>query len=235
MAKNPPKRIRPKRRIDKSGETGVGQRAQRDEQGLTPHQAAFVREYLLCNVGAEAVRRVSPKSKYPNVQAQEWLKLPHIMAAVEAGRALSAKRARMTLDDVVAGLEDIARGNLDDFMTTDPKTGRKYIDWVKIDALPDEERRAKMAAIGEVTVETIGGGSRGKPVVVGTKLKMLDRKGALVDLGKHLGGFVQRGELTGKNGGPLQHSVVQANYKLPEDPLEATRAYQDLVKGIVRE
>ena len=45
----------------------------------------------------------------------------------------------------------------------------------------------QFAAIGEVQTDTIGDVSR-------VKLKLLDKRGALVDLGRHLGMFVDKTE-----------------------------------------
>ena len=61
--------------------------------------------------------------------------------------------------------------------------------------------REQFAAVGEIVVEDIETGMRrGKR----TRLKLHDKKGALVDLGKHLGLFKQQVEHTGENGGPIR-------------------------------
>jgi phage terminase small subunit len=55
---------------------------------------------------------------------------------------------------------------------------------------------AKLAAIAEVTTEQVGEIRR-------TKLKLLDKKGALVDLGRHLGMFIDRTETKLSGGIPV--------------------------------
>lgn len=50
------------------------------------------------------------------------------------------------------------------------------------------------AAIAEISQNSTGG----------IKLKLHDKKGALVDIGKHLGMFVEKHEHSGPNGGPIQ-------------------------------
>lgn len=50
------------------------------------------------------------------------------------------------------------------------------------------------AAIAEVSQNATGG----------IKIKMYDKKGALVDIGKHLGMFVEKHEHSGPDGGPIQ-------------------------------
>lgn len=50
------------------------------------------------------------------------------------------------------------------------------------------------AAIAEISQNSTGG----------IKLKLHDKKGALVDIGKHLGMFIDRHEHSGPDGGPIQ-------------------------------
>ncbi len=60
------------------------------------------------------------------------------------------------------------------------------------------------AAIAEISQNSTGG----------IKLKMHDKKAALVDLGRHLGLFTDKMELTGKDGGPLAIVVTQEDAEL---------------------
>lgn len=50
------------------------------------------------------------------------------------------------------------------------------------------------AAIAEISQNASGG----------LRVKMYDKRGALVDIGKHLGMFIERHEHTGADGGPIQ-------------------------------
>jgi phage terminase small subunit len=63
----------------------------------------------------------------------------------------------------------------------------------------DEIDDATAAAIAEISQNEKGG----------VKIKLHDKRAALVDLGKHLGMFPNKVEHTGKDGGPIQISTKQ--------------------------
>ena len=75
-----------------------------------------------------------------------------------------------------------------------------------------ELTREQAAAISEVTVEDYKDG-RGEDArdVRKVKFKLSDKRSALVDIGKHLGMFVERKELTGKDGGPIEVAETPAS------------------------
>jgi phage terminase small subunit len=62
----------------------------------------------------------------------------------------------------------------------------------------DEIDDATAAAIAEISQNTTGG----------VKIKLHDKRAALVDLGKHLGMFKEKVEVTGANGGPIQQEAT---------------------------
>lgn len=64
------------------------------------------------------------------------------------------------------------------------------VELVSSDEIDDETA----GAIAEVSQNASGG----------IKIKMYDKKGALVDIGKHLGMFVEKHEHSGPDGGPIQ-------------------------------
>lgn len=194
-------------------------------RGLTPHQLAFVDAWFACGMnGAEAVRQSGvSSSKTPNIIANQYMRKPAVAAEIARRQVQAQERAELTLDDVIAELRKIAFVNLADVMVIDPETGKFAPDTAKLVAMSDEERRNFMASVGEIRVDRATG--------LITKIKHLDKKGALVDLGKHLGMKTGVQEITGKDGGPLQHQVLQGVVKLPTDPVEASRAYQELVRG----
>jgi phage terminase small subunit len=73
------------------------------------------------------------------------------------------------------------------------------------------------AAIAEISQNASGG----------IKIKMHDKKGALVDIGKHLGMFIERRELTGKDGAPIQTTAALSLSEL--DPEE-----RDVLRELVK-
>lgn len=69
---------------------------------------------------------------------------------------------------------------------------------------------AQAAAMAEVTVEDfMDGRGEGARDVRRIRFKLYDKRAALVDIGRHLGMFTDKVQLTGKNGGPIEtvHTV----------------------------
>ena len=171
-----------------AGEGGKNaQRRNRRVKLLTEQELAFVRFYV-----ADPQRRASEAAKAAGwskssaaSSASRLLRKPAIIEAIEAATKKAAVRAEakfeITLDKVVEELGKIAFFNPFDVMTI--SDGDAFLDL-------SELTRDQAAAIGEFIVEDYKEG-RGKDArdVRRVKVKFLDKKGALVDLGRHLGGF----------------------------------------------
>jgi len=104
---------------------------------------------------------------------------PRVREIVRAG----AKRAEITVENVLLELAKIGFANIDDFIEVDPHSGVPLTNFKK-------SNRDQRAAISEVTVEefVVGRGDDAREVRK-TKFKLADKRAALVDLGKHLGAF----------------------------------------------
>lgn len=146
---------------------------------LTPKQALFIKEYLVdLNLTAAALRAgYSKKTAYS--QGQRLLKNVEVASAIQSGMDKRAQKTEITAEKVLAELALLAFQNPLDYVKV--KDGRPYIDLSML-------TREQAAAISEINVEELGGASDkpgGLPIVK-TKLKFHDKRGALVDLGKHL-------------------------------------------------
>ena len=126
------------------------------------------------------------------VAANRLLKKPVVAARVAelAPRVLEviAQKTGITLAKVIDELAKIAFCNMLDYIRVG-SDGDPYVDFTDLD-------RDKAAAVGEVVVEDFKDG-RGEDArdVRRVRFKLLDKKGALVDIGKHLGGFIERKEV----------------------------------------
>jgi hypothetical protein len=95
----------------------------------------------------------------------------------------SAERYAVTTDRVVAELARIAFANTMDYWSVDSK-GQPHLDLSKIS-------RDQGAAISEITVDEYKDGRKeDSPLVKRVRIKLADKRQALVDLGRHLGLFV---------------------------------------------
>ena len=112
-----------------------------------------------------------------------------------------AERTEITIERVINELAKLGFSNMADYMRpgtdVDP-----ILDFSKI-------TRDQAAALTEVTVEDfVDGCGEDARDVKRVKFKLADKRAALVDIGKHLGAFVERHEHTGKGGGPVLFQTV---------------------------
>ena len=109
----------------------------------------------------------------------------------------AAERAGVTIERVLNELALIGFSNMQDYMRAGPD-GDPYLDFSAL-------TREQAAALVEVTVEDFKDGrGDGARDVKRVKFKLADKRSALVDMGKHLGMFVDKHELTGKDGGAIE-------------------------------
>jgi phage terminase small subunit len=163
---------------------------------LRPKQARFVEEYLIDLNATKAAIRAGYSAKTAAVIGYENLTKPPIAAAIATARSKQSERTALTADMVVRELAKLAFANLGDYMRAQPG-GDPYLDFTAL-------TRDQAAALQEVTVEDYveGRGDNARDVKR-VKFKLADKRAALVDLGRHLGIFVNKHQYTGKDGGPI--------------------------------
>lgn len=178
------------------------------ETELTPKQRAFVREYLIDLNATQAAIRAGYAEKSASVEGARLLANAKVKAAVVGAMKLRADRTEITSDMVLKELAKIGFSDIrkairwHGHLVTEednPEGGdiaviktivTNNVELVDSDDLDDETA----AAISEIS-QNQGGG---------IKLKLHDKRAALVDIGKHLGMFREKIELTGKDGGPIE-------------------------------
>ena len=167
---------------------------------LTAKQQRFVEEYLVDLNATQAAIRAGYSADTAKQQGSRLLTNVDVQEAIAAAMAERARRTEIKADDVLAELAKIGFSNMLDYMRAGPD-GDPYLDFSRL-------TRDQAAALAEVTVEDFVDG-RGDDArqVKRIKFKLADKRAALVDIGKHLGMFVQRHEHTGKNGEPIEHRV----------------------------
>lgn len=185
----------------------------RDPNVLTPQQALFVEEYLVDRNATQAAIRAKYSPKSAAAQASELLKVPKVAKAVAAGIAARTQRLEISGDRVLQELAKIAFVDL-----------RKAVRWGKspnglgaypVELVPSEELDDDTAAaVSEVALTETG-----------VKIKLHDKRAALVDLGKHLGLFVDRVKIDNPEeiarGIAAAQKAIESGAAFPAPPSEA--------------
>ena len=186
------------------------------QQPLTEQEAEFVRHYLAdpLHSATAAAKAAGYKASNARVLGPRLLKQPRIQRAIAGVEGAAEFRANVrlavTLDAVIDELAKIAFSNILDYVRITSE-GDPYIDLSKI-------TRDQGAAIVETTVEDYTEG-RGEDArnVRRVKIKLADKKSALIDLGRHLGGFRPPAQAKPGEGDNAALSMLEAFFTLVRD------------------
>ena len=146
---------------------------------MTKKQRRFCEEYLIDLNATQAAIRAGYSPDTAKAIGCENLTKPDIRAHIDKAMAERSKRTGVNADRVIQELAKIAFVNATEVI--DPKTAT-----VKEDALPEDT-----AAIQSVKVKTFGEDGLER------EIKMADKLKALEMLGRHLGMFKDKLELSG--------------------------------------
>lgn len=168
------------------------------DSGLTPMQMLFVREYLVDLNATQAAIRAGYSAKTASEQGSRLLANVKIRQLIEQAMAERAQRTEITADMVLREFAKLGFSNMKDFTEWGPRG-------VKLK--PSEELPDELAAcVSEVSESFTEAGRT-------LKFKLHDKKGALEAIAKHLGMFVERKEVTGKDGGPIELTAMTAEQR----------------------
>lgn len=159
--------------------------------GLNPRQAKFCEEYLVDLNGTQAAIRAgySPNGRAPAEVAYQNLRKPQIAEAIAK---LMALRPGVTQTRIVDELARIAFANAGDYFEWGPEGVV-----IRPSETLTEEQRSVITEVSQ-TITDAGGTIR---------IKLSDKQAALEKLGKVVGMFKDRHELTGAGGEPLTPEV----------------------------
>ena len=148
---------------------------------MTKKQKRFVEEYLIDLNATQAAIRAGYSPDTAKSIGSENLTKPDIQARIAKAMAERSKRTGVNADRVVTELAKIAFVNASDVIDADTAT-------LKPDVAPEDT-----AAIQSVKIKTFGEDGLER------EIKMADKLKALELLGKHLGMFKDKVELSGIN------------------------------------
>lgn len=155
------------------------------KETLSPLQQKFVNEILMDpdRNQKNAGLRAGMAPKYVKQETSKMIRLPKVAAAIREGEKNIQKETGITPARIMAELAKIGFANLQDYadLTEDGKSIRDI-------------SRDAAAAISEYNIESTEG--RGVKTSK-AKIKLSDKRAALVDMGKQIGMWKQQVEHTG--------------------------------------
>jgi len=172
------------------------------QYGLSPKPFAFCIEYVIDLNAKQAAIRAGYSQRTAAEQASRMLTKVNVQECVQDLITTRNDKAELTADMVLDEIRKCAFSNMLDY-TTVQDDGYAYIDMTDV-------TRDQMAAVSECTVEEYPEG-RGDDMrmVKKLKIKLVDKKGSLDQLMKHLGMYIDRSEVTHK-------TPQQVTFKPPE-------------------
>ena len=169
---------------------------------MTLKQARFVEEFLIDLNATQAAIRAGYSAKTAEQGAAQLLSNIKVSSAVLLAIEERSKRTGVTQDMVLnelvrIGFTDIrkaVRWGKSPIDTKSENANTNGLGIYPVELVPSEEISDDLAAsISEVSLTQTG-----------VKIKMYDKLAALDKIGKHLGMFVDKHEITGKDGGPIE-------------------------------
>lgn len=152
----------------------------------------FVEEYLQNSNATDAYQTVYPGVSRTSAATNGWrlLRTARIAEAIQA----RLDQAAMPADEVLARITDHARADVDDFLSADGAFDLTKARRAKRTGLLRKlKTKTTTRTIGEMEVETTE-----------VEFELHDAQAALGMLGKYYKLFVDKSEVSGPNGGPIQ-------------------------------
>lgn len=159
---------------------------------MSPKQARFVEEYLIDLNATQAAIRAGYSAKTAEQQGYQLLQNTSVAAAIAEAQAARSERTEITQDMVLRELARIGFGDIRKLFTPGGNL-------LAVSDL-DDDTAACLSSI-EITTRKVRGGDDDEVEEV-SKVRLWDKRAALVDIGKHLGMFKDRLEITGQIGMP---------------------------------
>lgn len=145
---------------------------------MTKKQKLFIEEYLIDLNATKAAIRAGYSSETAYSIGSENLKKPEIRARIDKAMAERSKRTGINQDRVLQELAKIGFANI-----------RDVVDLGTAKVLP-QAKEEDLACIQSIKVKPNEWG-------IEREVKMYDKKAALVDIGRHLGMFKDKVEVSG--------------------------------------
>jgi phage terminase small subunit len=180
---------------------------------LTPRQAAFVAEYMLDLNATKAAERAGYEPTFgPGL-------LRHKPVSNAVARSLAQRELRINIkqDDVLLEMSLLANSRIDHYVVDDE--GQV--------TLADGAPEGAMAAVQSIKRKKTVRQSRDGDLTItyDVEIRLWDKTGPLKLIGRHIGLFHDRIEVTGKDGGPIEtiSEVRRVIVRTPPDDATESR------------
>lgn len=189
---------------------------------MNARQRQFCEEYLIDLNATQAAIRAGYSEKYAHTNATKLLQITTIKAKIDELMAARAKRTEITQDRVLRELAIIAFSNAADYAAVVEEDAYIEIEGVLIKRLDDDGNVMKCRTVRPVlTADLTEEQKRALSVIKkgrdGFEVKPYDKVRALELLGKHLGMFQDKVEVTGEINNPMAGLTTEDLKKLIED------------------
>ena len=166
------------------------------ERGLTARQKKFASEYVICLNATQAAKNAGYAPDSAHVRGSELVRNSKVQA--EMKRLFDS--ISMQPEEIIGRLAAQARGDFGDFIDGDTMT----MSWEQAKELGITHLIKK---IKQTTITSTDKDGDGKDTHI-FEFELYDAQKALVHLGKTFAMFINRQELTGKDGASLMEGLV---------------------------
>ncbi len=154
----------------------------------------FAREYVIDLNGSRAAQAAGIAESGAGVWASRTLKKAKVQRLIQQHQARRASKLDLKAERIAEELQRLAFSNMADYMEIGEDGKPKGLNLSNL-------TRDQAAAIQEITEDTTGGSGDGeRKMILRTKFKLADKRGALELLGRHLGMFQDNVKITGLEG-----------------------------------
>ncbi len=171
---------------------------------LTIKQARFVDEYMIDLNGTQAAIRAGYSARTAGPGAGQLLKNIKILEAISERVTFRSVSSDIMRERVLREYAATGFANMSDFAEWDN-------DGLKLTP-SDELTRDQISAVSDISMDEHSVRDREGNTITNRKVKfkLANKQAALDSLAKHLGMFIERTEITGAGGGPIQVSIAES-------------------------
>lgn len=179
---------------------------------LTAKQERFISEYLIDLNATQAAIRAGYSEKTATEQASRLLTNVKVQETISKAQNKTATKLEITKDRIVEELAKIAFADMRKAVKWGPTQNTKQM----IDGTVVVSSGVTLIDSSELDDDTAAAVSEIANTREGVKIKLHDKKTALVDLAKMLGFMVEKHEHTGKDGKPIEVKTLADFYANPQ-------------------